>query len=109
MFSRSEIDTRRFRACNENEIFNLTAMELRLIMFFYKNPDVVLSCDQLLNAVWGIDYYGTARTLCHINQSIKIRITQIEGDALPLTTPAHDVFHQKVTFDRQGISSFSLL
>ena len=33
----------------------------------------------------------------------------IEGAALPLTTPAHDVVHQKVIFDRHGISSFALL
>lgn len=63
MFGRTEIDTRQFKAYNENEIFDLTARELQLILFFHENPDVVLSRDQLLNAVWGIDYYGTTRTL----------------------------------------------
>ena len=34
-----------------------------LLRFFFLHPNEVLSRDQLLNAVWGIDYYGTTRTL----------------------------------------------
>ena len=41
----------------------LTARELTLLEFFAEHPDEVLSRDDLLNAVWGIDYMGTTRTL----------------------------------------------
>lgn len=41
----------------------LSARELQLLEFFYEHPNDVLSRDELLNAVWGIDYIGTTRTL----------------------------------------------
>lgn len=41
----------------------LTARELKLIEVFAAHPDEVLSRDALLNAGWGVDYFGTTRTL----------------------------------------------
>jgi DNA-binding response OmpR family regulator len=58
-----EIDTAQFRARREDEIFDLSAREIALLKYFYQHPNQVLSRDTLLNAVWGIDYFGTTRTL----------------------------------------------
>lgn len=41
----------------------LTARELKLAEVFAAHPGEALTRDALLNAVWGIDYYGTTRTL----------------------------------------------
>ena len=41
----------------------LTARELALLAYFAASPGVVLTRDQLLNAVWGVSYCGTTRTL----------------------------------------------
>ena len=41
----------------------LTARELSLLEVFHAHKGEVLSRDQLLNQVWGIDYLGTTRTL----------------------------------------------
>ncbi len=41
----------------------LTARELKLLEAFAARPGEVLTRDALLNAVWGIDYFGTTRTL----------------------------------------------
>jgi len=41
----------------------LTARELRLAEVFAAHPGVILTRDALLNAVWGVDYFGTTRTL----------------------------------------------
>ena len=41
----------------------LTARELKLLELFYLHPGEVLSRDHLLNEAWGIEYYGTTRTL----------------------------------------------
>ena len=69
------------------KIFDLSARELDLLKFFYAHPNEVLSRDLILNAVWGIDYYGTTRTLDqHIAQLRK----RIETD------PAHPVIIQTV-------------
>jgi DNA-binding response OmpR family regulator len=41
----------------------LTARELKLLEVFAAHPGEVLTRDALLNAVWGVDYFGTTRTL----------------------------------------------
>ena len=76
-FGTAEIDTRRFRATRGNKRFDLTAREVALLHYFQARPDEVLSRDELLNAVWGIEYYGTTRTLDqHIAQLRK----KVESD-----------------------------
>lgn len=42
---------------------SLTALEYNLLMVFIDNEKLVLSRQQLLDEVWGIDYYGDARTV----------------------------------------------
>lgn len=41
----------------------LTLRELALLKFFAAHPGEVLSRDELLDAVWGIGYFGNTRTL----------------------------------------------
>jgi DNA-binding response OmpR family regulator len=43
--------------------YDITARELELLQCFAQHPNEVLSRDEILNQVWGIDYYGTTRTL----------------------------------------------
>jgi len=42
---------------------NLTPRELKLLECFHARPGEVLSRNDLLNAAWGVDYFGTTRTL----------------------------------------------
>ncbi len=62
-FGNIEIDTAQFRARRDDEIFDCSGREIALLKYFYQHPNQVLSRDRLLNAVWGIDYFGTTRTL----------------------------------------------
>ncbi|HYC72733.1 MAG TPA: response regulator transcription factor [Opitutaceae bacterium] len=59
----AEIDRRKFTATVGGRAQPLTARELKLAEVFALNPGAVLSRDALLNAVWGVDYLGTTRTL----------------------------------------------
>jgi DNA-binding response OmpR family regulator len=63
-FGAAEIDRRRFTAsvAGRSEA-PLTARELKLLEVFAAHPGEVLTRDALLNAVWGVDYFGTTRTL----------------------------------------------
>ena len=73
-----EIDCQQYRAKSGDRVFELSAKELQLLQYFYAHPNQVLSRDRLLNAIWGIDYFGTTRTLDqHIAQLRK----KIEADA----------------------------
>ena len=47
---------------DEKEI-ELTPKEYDLLVFFEENKNIALSREQLLNKVWGYDYYGDNRTI----------------------------------------------
>ena len=77
-FGLARIHPDQYRAIRQGNVSELTAMELKLIVYFHRHPQKVLDRDRLLNAVWGIDYYGTTRTLDqHVAQLRK----KIESDA----------------------------
>ncbi len=59
----AEIDRRKFHAVIAGRTTALTARELKLAEVFAAHPGEVLTRDALLNAVWGVDYFGTTRTL----------------------------------------------
>ncbi len=58
-----EVDTVEYRLRGEKGDYDVTSRELQLLQYFYARPNAVLSRDELLNAIWGMDYYGTTRTL----------------------------------------------
>jgi DNA-binding response OmpR family regulator len=63
-FGAAEIDRRKFTATiTGREPAPLTARELKLLEVFAAHPGEVLTRDALLNAVWGVGYFGTTRTL----------------------------------------------
>ncbi len=62
-FGGAEIDRRKFTATVKGATLALTAREAKLIEVFAAHPGEVLTRDALLNAVWGVDYFGTTRTL----------------------------------------------
>nr|WP_035302062.1 response regulator transcription factor [Clostridium sp. DL-VIII] len=45
------------------KVFNLPPKEFDLLLYLAQNEHLVLSREQILNRVWGYDYYGDARTL----------------------------------------------
>jgi len=62
-FGGADVDARQYRIRCGRATHDLSARELRLLHYFSERPNEVLSRDELLNAVWGIEYYGTTRTL----------------------------------------------
>ncbi len=59
-----------FRMCPKKLIgshgetqIEVSAREMDLLKYFADRPNEVLSRDELLNHAWGIEYYGTTRTL----------------------------------------------
>jgi DNA-binding response OmpR family regulator len=58
-----QINRKTYRCTKNGKTFDLTARELKLLEVFFRHPGEVLSRNDLLNAVWGIDYFGTTRTL----------------------------------------------
>jgi len=57
------IDMRAYRVEIENEEVSLTRKEIELLFTLASHPNIAYSRDQLLNQVWGFDYYGDSRTV----------------------------------------------
>jgi len=84
-----------YRAVTSVGEHRLSQREVTLIDTFLQHPNQVLSRDQLLNAAWGMNYFGTTRTLDqHIAQLRK----KIETDVKTPTTiiTVHGVGYQYI-------------
>ena len=57
------IDKERHRVTIGDDVINLTPLEFDLLYFLAKNRGRVFSREQLMETVWGYDFYGDARTV----------------------------------------------
>jgi len=57
------IDRKCYRLERNGTTADLTPREMKLLEIFYQRQGEVLSRNDLLNAAWGVDYFGTTRTL----------------------------------------------
>ena len=77
-----EVDRGRRETRIGDQVVALATREFDLLSYLAANPGLVLSRRQLLDAVWGADWYGDERTVdVHIRQ-----LRKKLGDALPLAT-----------------------
>jgi len=74
----------------------LRAKEFELLMALAQNPGVAMARDRLLNAVWGADFFGDARTLdVHIAwlrekiSAASAKIVTVWGFGYKLVIPEH--------------------
>ena len=77
-FGDCEIDFAKMSARRAGRPITLTAHEFKLLKYFVKNAERVLSREELLNEVWGYNCYPTTRTVD--NQILKLR-QKLEPDA----------------------------
>lgn len=57
------LDREQHEAWIEEEKLSLTPKEFDLLQYFLENKAQALTRDQILNRVWGFDYYGDLRTV----------------------------------------------
>ena len=86
MFGESEINPKTYKLSRAGRQTDLSERELKLILHFYAHPGEVLSRDNLLNAVWGIDYLGTTRTLDQHIAQLRKKIEADPSRPLSITT-----------------------
>jgi DNA-binding response OmpR family regulator len=77
-----EVDLRRREARQAGVVIGLTTREFDLLAFLANNIGLALSRQQLLDGVWGSDWYGDERT-------VDVHVAQLRkkmGSTLPLAT-----------------------
>lgn len=82
----AEIDRHRFTVTSAGRTASLTARELKLAEMFAVHAGEVLARDLLLNAVWGVDYFGTTRTLDQHVAQLRKKLDVPDGEASVIRT-----------------------
>ncbi len=74
------LDLKQFIALKNGEEINLTLKEFKILEFLMKNPNMVLSREEIIEQVWGINYFGDTRIIdTHIkNIRRKLNIENIK-------------------------------
>ena len=85
-FGSAEIDRQRFSANVNGRSAALTAREMKLAEVFAAHAGQVLTRDALLNAVWGVGYFGTTRTLDQHVAQLRKKIEATPDAASPIVT-----------------------
>ena len=62
-FSGLVVNTNSMLISRDGRAIPTTPLEYHLMMYFYENQDHVLTRDQILDAVWGYEYFGNTRTV----------------------------------------------
>lgn len=81
------IDLKRGYITTKNEEYALSAQEIKLLDYFYRHENTIISREELLNSVWGYDSEITTRTIdVHV-----ARLRQKMGDVKDISKYIHTV------------------
>jgi DNA-binding response OmpR family regulator len=86
VFGKVRIETKALRGTRAREKFELTPRELKVLALLHRERGNAVSRDQILNEVWGIEYYGTTRTLDQLIVKLRQKIEDEPGDPAHLLT-----------------------
>ncbi len=86
MFGEFEVNPKTYKISKQKKSINLSEREIKLICHFHAHPGEVLSRDNILNAIWGIDYLGTTRTLDQHIAQLRKKIETDPSKPLIITT-----------------------
>jgi len=85
-FGEVEIDVAAMRGSRAGEKFDLTSRELKVLALLYRRAGEAVSRTQLLDEIWGIEYYGTTRTLDQVILRLRQKIEGSPGECRHLLT-----------------------
>lgn len=73
-FGRTEIDFAGRTVRVDGKLIETSKKEFELLRLLVRNRGRVLARDQILNRVWGYDYYGTPRTIDNFIQKLREKV-----------------------------------
>ncbi|RRD91935.1 DNA-binding response regulator [Clostridiales bacterium COT073_COT-073] len=82
-FGKLEIDTIQYKVSKDKSEINLTVREYELLKFLMEQSNQIFTREQLLEQVWGYEYYGDVRT---VDVTVRRLREKIEDD------PGHPVY-----------------
>jgi DNA-binding response OmpR family regulator len=85
-FADVEVDSRALRGRRGKHKFELTPRELKVLALLHHNRGNVVARENILNEVWGIEYYGTTRTLDQLIVKLRQKIEAAPSEPKHLLT-----------------------
>jgi DNA-binding response OmpR family regulator len=85
-FGNVEIDPRALRGKRGKEKFSLTPRELKVLALLHHHRGHVVARENILNEVWGVEYYGTTRTLDQLMVKLRQKIEETPAEPRHLLT-----------------------
>ena len=85
-FGNVRIDVKALRGKRGRESIELTPREMKVLAILFRERGNAVSREGLLNEVWGIDYYGTTRTLDQLIVKLRQKIEEVPGAPRHLLT-----------------------
>lgn len=85
-FGKVRVDGKSLRGKRGKEAIELTPREMKVLAVLFRERGNAVSREALLNEVWGIDYYGTTRTLDQLIVKLRQKIEDVPGEPRHLLT-----------------------
>ena len=85
-FGKVRIDCKALRGTRGRKAIELSPRELKVLAVLFRERGNAVSRDALLNEVWGVDYYGTTRTLDQLIVKLRQKIEDVPGEPRHLLT-----------------------
>ncbi len=76
----AEMDVAARRVTVKGKEVPLSALEFDLLLYLVRNPDRVLTREEILNRVWGHDYFGTHRTVDNFVTKLRQKLEEDPED-----------------------------
>ncbi|MCR5153463.1 MAG: response regulator transcription factor [Lachnospiraceae bacterium] len=76
--SNLEINMDEYSLCIEGKKIDLTKKEIETMWTLVSNPNKVFTRDNLLNSLWGYDYYGDSRTVDSHIKRLRKKLNEVD-------------------------------
>jgi phosphate regulon transcriptional regulator PhoB len=81
-----EVDFRRYAATRDGHAVEMTRKEFALLRFLASREDTVITRDELLNKVWGLDAYPVTRTVDNHIAGLRAKLEMDPGRPVHIQT-----------------------
>ena len=85
-FGRLTLDLKGQTLIKDDEPLETSVREFKLLKFFVENRGKVLDRKEILNKVWGYDYFGTARTIDNFITKLRQKVEDDPDDPKHIVT-----------------------
>lgn len=77
-----EIDEKRRIVSYQNTNIELTSKEFDILLLFFKNPNQAFSREQILNSIWGVDYFGSDRVVDDLVRRLRKKLDKLRLETI---------------------------